>query len=88
MGIKMPYIHSTEEQKHQANAADLVEFICFKGELLLRSRLEFCMASNHSVTVRDGEWHDRATEKGGVPVSFLKEWNGDLCANFQQEQEI
>ncbi len=27
----MPYIHFTEEQKLQANAVDLVEFLRFKG---------------------------------------------------------
>ena len=48
----MPYIHFTEEQKLQANAVDLVEFLRFKGEPLVRSGLEFRMASNHSVTDR------------------------------------
>ena len=35
---------------------------------------EFRMASNHSVTVRGNEWFDHAAEKGGGPVSFLKEF--------------
>ena len=77
----MPYIHFTEEQKLQANAVDLVEFLRFKGEPLVRSGLEFRMASNHSVTVRENEWYDHATEKGGGPVSFLKEFYG---MNYQE----
>lgn len=72
----MPYIHFTEEQKLRANAADLVEFLRFKGEPLIRSGPEFRLASNHSVTVRGSEWYDHATEKGGGPVTFLKEFYG------------
>ncbi len=72
----MPYIHFTEEQKRQANAVDLVEFLRFKGEPLIRSGPEFRMASNHSVTVRGNGWFDHAAEKGGGPVSFLKEFYG------------
>ncbi len=60
----MPYIHFTEEQKLRANAADLVEFLRFKGELLIREGSEFRLSSNHSVTVRGSEWYDHATEKG------------------------
>lgn len=72
----MPYIHFTEEQKQQANAVDLVEFLRFKGEPLIRSGPEFRMPSNHSVTVHGNEWYDHAAEKGGGPVSFLKEFYG------------
>nr|WP_325258278.1 DUF3991 and toprim domain-containing protein [uncultured Oscillibacter sp.] len=72
----MPYIHFTEAQKLRANAVDLVEFLRFKGELLIREGSEFRMASNHSVTIRGSEWYDHATEKGGGPVSFLKEFYG------------
>ena len=77
----MPYIHFTEEQKLRANAADLVEFLRFKGEPLIRSGPEFRMSNNHSVTVQGNEWYDHATEKGGGPVSFLKEFYG---MNYQE----
>ena len=77
----MPYIHFTEEQKLQANAVDLMEFLRFKGEPLVRSGLEFRMASNHSVTVQGNEWYDHAAEKGGGPVTFLKEFYG---MNYQE----
>lgn len=77
----MPYIHFTEEQKRQANAVDLVEFLRHKGEALIRSGPEFRMSSNHSITVRGNEWYDHAAEKGGGPVSFLKEFYG---LNYQQ----
>ena len=72
----MPYIHFTEEQKRQANAVDLAEFLRFKGEPLTRSGRELRMERNHSVTVRGSEWYDHAAEKGGGPVSFLKEFYG------------
>lgn len=77
----MPYIHFTEEQKRQANAVDLVEFLRFKGEPLIRSGPEFRMSNNHSVTVQGNEWYDHAAEKGGGPVSFLKEFYG---MNYQE----
>ena len=63
----MPYIYFTEEQKRQANAVDLVEFLRFKGEPLTRSGRELRMERNHSVTVRGNEWYDHATEKGVLP---------------------
>ena len=72
----MPYIHFTEEQKRQANAVDLAEFLRYKGEPLTRSGRELRMERNHSVTVRGNEWYDHAAEKGGGPVSFLKEFYG------------
>ena len=77
----MPYIHFTDEQKRQANEVDLVEFLRYKGEPLIRSGSEFRMSSNHSVTVGGNEWYDHAAEKGGGPVSFLKEFYG---MNYQQ----
>ncbi len=77
----MPYIHFTEEQKRQANQVDLVEFLRFKGEPLIRSGPEFRMSSNHSVTVQGNEWYDHAAEKGGGPVAFLKEFYG---MNYQE----
>ena len=72
----MPYIHFTEDQKLRANAADLVEFLRYKGEPLIREGSEYRLSSNHSVTVRGSEWYDHATEKGGGPVTFLKEFYG------------
>ena len=77
----MPYIHFTEEQKRHANSADLVEFLRSRGESLIRSGSEFRMSSNHSVTVNGNEWYDHAAEKGGGPVSFLKEFYG---MNYQE----
>ncbi len=72
----MPYIHFTEEQKQQANRVNLVELLRFKGEPLTRSGREYRMERNHSVTVQGSEWYDHAAEKGGGPVSFLKEFYG------------
>ena len=77
----MPYIHFTEEQKLQANQVDLAEFLRLKGETLIRSGPEFRLSSNHSVTIRGNEWYDHAAEKGGGPVTFLKEFYG---MNYQE----
>jgi len=77
----MPYIHFTEEQKRQANQVDMAEFLRFKGEPLIRSGPEFRLSSNHSVTIRGNEWFDHAAEKGGGPVTFLKEFYG---MNYQE----
>ena len=72
----MPYIPFTEEQKRQANLVDLSEFLRRKGETFIQSGRELRMGSNHSVTIQGNEWYDHATEKGGGPVSFLKEFYG------------
>jgi len=77
----MPYIHFTEEQKRQASEVDLTEFLRLKGEPLLQSGRELRLERNHSVTVRGSEWFDHAAEKGGGPVSFLKEFYG---MNYQE----
>ena len=71
-----PYIPFTEEQKRQANLVDLSEFLRRRGEPLITSGRELRMGSNHSVTVRGNEWYDHAAERGGGPVSFLKEFHG------------
>ena len=72
----LPYIHFTDEQKRRANLVDLTEFLRHKGEPLIRSGQELRMERNHSVTVRGNEWYDHAAERGGGPVSFLKEFYG------------
>jgi len=72
----LPYIHFTEEQKRQASEVDLTEFLRAKGEPLIQSGRELRLERNHSVTVRGNEWYDHAAEKGGGPVSFLKEFYG------------
>ena len=72
----MPYIYFTDEQKRQANLVDLSEFLRRRGEPLIQSGRELRMGSNHSVTIQGNEWYDHAAEKGGGPVSFLKEFYG------------
>lgn len=70
----MPYIHFTEEQKNQAASVDLEEFLRMHGEKLTRSGGEKRMASDHSVTIRGSEWYDHAAEKGGGPISFVRDF--------------
>ncbi|MFG6351401.1 MAG: hypothetical protein K1W21_07260, partial [Oscillospiraceae bacterium] len=63
----MPYIHFTEEQKLQANTVDLVEFLRFKGEPLIREGSEYRLGSNHSVNLRGNDWFAKADENCGLP---------------------
>ncbi|MFG6373924.1 MAG: DUF3991 and toprim domain-containing protein [Oscillospiraceae bacterium] len=72
----MPYIHFTEEQKTRAASVDLEEFLRMRGEKLTRSGGEKRMASDHSVTIRGSEWYDHAAEKGGGPISFVRDFYG------------
>lgn len=72
----MPYIHFTEEQKARAASVDLEEFLRMRGEKLTRSGGEKRMASDHSVTIRGSEWYDHAAEKGGGPISFVRDFYG------------
>lgn len=75
-GKTIPYIHFTEEQKNRAASVDLVEFLRMRGEKLTRSGKEKRMASDHSITIDGNEWYDHATEKGGGPISFVRNFYG------------
>ena len=79
----MPYIHFTEEQKRQANGVDLVEFLRFRGEPLIRSGPEFRMASNHSVTVR--EFYGMSYQE--AVLTLLNEDVNQLCPQVDAPRE-
>lgn len=66
------YMYFTEEEKQQANAVDLEDFLARHGEKLLRSGREKRLASDHSITVRGNRWYDHATEKGGCAIDFVR----------------
>lgn len=68
------YIPFTQAQKEQAAATDLEAFLQSRGEKLLRSGREKRLASDHSVTVRGGEWYDHAEQRGGNAISFLRRY--------------
>lgn len=67
-----PYIPFTQAQKEQAAATDLEAFLQSRGERLIRSGREKRLASDHSVTIRGGEWYDHAEQRGGNAISFLQ----------------
>lgn len=67
------FIPFTEEQKQQAAATDLKSFLESRGEKLISSGREKRLSSNHSVTVRGGEWYDHAEQRGGNAISFLQQ---------------
>lgn len=68
-----PYILFTQEQIDQAAATDLAVFLQSRGEKLISSGREKRLSSNHSVTVRGGEWYDHAEQRGGNAISFLQQ---------------
>lgn len=70
------YIPFSDEQKLRANEVDLEEFLRQRGEKLISSGREKRMESDHSVTIRGNEWYDHAMDKGGGPVSFVRERYG------------
>ncbi len=81
----MPYIPFTDEQKRVANSIDLAEFLCYRGEQLIRSGPELRMKSNHSVTIRGNKWYDHATRQGGGPVDFVQTYYN---MNYQDAMQM
>ena len=76
-----PYIPFTDEQKHQANAVDLEDYLLRRGEKLLPSGRDKRLASNHSVTIRGSEWFDHDTQQGGHAIDFVRTHDG---CSFQE----
>ena len=68
------YIPFTQAQKEQAAATDLEAFLQSRGEKLIRSGREKRLVSDHSVTIRGGEWYDHAEQRGGNAISFLQRY--------------
>ena len=64
----------TQEQKQQAAATDLAAFLQSRGEKLISSGREKRLASDHSVTIRGGDWYDHAEQHGGNAISFLQRY--------------
>ena len=79
--IMEPYIPFTDEQKHQANAVDLEDYLLRRGEKLLPSGRDKRLASNHSVTIRGSEWFDHDTQQGGHAIDFVRTHDG---CSFQE----
>ena len=70
----MPYIHFTDQQKEQAAGVDLAAFLESRGEKLIRSGRDFRLTSDHSVTIQGNRWYDHATQTGGGPISFVRQF--------------
>ena len=66
------YIHFTEEEKRQANEADLVHFLLQQGEKSASSGREKRLALRSQYTIRGNEWYDHATDQGGYAIDFVK----------------
>lgn len=72
----MPYIHFTDQQKEQAAGVDLAVFLESRGEKLIRSGRDMRLERDHSVTIRGSQWFDHASQKGGGPISFVRQFYG------------
>ena len=70
----MPYIHFTNQQKEQAAGVDLAAFLESRGEKLIRSGRDFRLTSDHSVTIQGNRWYDHAAQRGGGPISFVRQF--------------
>lgn len=70
------YIPFTDAQKERAASVDLEAFLQGRGEKLLPSGREKRLARDHSITVDGNSWYDHASERGGGPVSFVREQYG------------
>ena len=78
----MAYIYFTEEQKHRANAASLVDYLRNRGEKLVRSGSEYRLVyfdssgEHDSITIKGNEWYDHSAEEGGMAPKFLQRFYG------------
>ncbi len=78
----MAYIYFTEEQKHRANAASLVDNLRSRGEKLIRSGSEYRLVyfdssgEHDSITIKGNEWYDHSAEEGGMAPKFLQRFYG------------
>lgn len=78
----MAYIYFTEEQKHRANAASLVDYLRSRGEKLVRSGNEYRLiyynysGEHDSITIKGNEWYDHSAEEGGMAPKFLQRFYG------------
>ena len=80
-----PYVHYTEDQKARAAQTDLEEFLCRRGEKLLRSGRESRLDADHSVTIRGSRWFDHAEQTGGNAISFVRRF---YACSFLEAMEL
>lgn len=70
------FIPFTEEQKAQANTANLEEYLLRHGEKLIPSGRDKRLANDHSITIRGNRWYDHSSEQGGGAISFMEKYYG------------
>ncbi|WP_330371833.1 DUF3991 domain-containing protein [Lacrimispora aerotolerans] len=70
----MAFVYFTDEQKHQANTVDLVDFLQRQGEQLVRSGREWRWKRYDSVTVRGNEWFRHSRKEGGCAIDFVQQF--------------
>jgi len=74
--VPKSYHQFTHEQLLEANSVDLELFLPSQGEHLMRSGRDKRLVSDHSVTIHGNAWYDFSKERGGLAISFMKEYYG------------
>ncbi len=72
----MRFIKFTEEEKQSANEVNLVDYLkSINEDMYIRGNTYFLKNIN-GVSVIDNKWYDHYNKKGGLAVTFLKEFYG------------
>ena len=73
----MPYIHFTEQEKQQANEADIVTYLNSIGETAERHGREYWWESpSGKVSIKGSDWYSQYERVGGGAVGFLQKFFG------------
>ena len=73
----MPYIHFTEQEKQQANQADISSYLTSHGETVKKCGSEHSWESpGGKVSIRGSSWYSQYERVGGGAVSFLQKFYG------------
>lgn len=79
------YKRFSDEQIAVANNVNLVDYLIYQGESLIKSGKDMRWNRYSSVTIRGNRYYKWKTQEGGYPIQFLKEFYG---YNFKQAMEL
>ena len=73
----MPYIYFTEQEKQQANQADIAAYLTSHGETVRKCGSEYSWESPAGkVSIRGSSWYSQYERLGGGAVGFLQKFYG------------
>lgn len=79
------YKRFSDEQIKVANNVNLVDYLKYQGESLIKSGKDMRWKRYSSVTVRGNQYYKWKAQEGGYPIQFLKEFYG---YDFKQAMEV